>query len=329
MKIVVTGGAGFIGSHVVDRYIAAGHEVVVIDDLSSGHRQNLHPAATLYELDIREPAIAQVFEAERPDVLNHHAAQIDVRRSVKEPQFDADVNIIGSLNLLDAARTYDVQKVIYISTGGAVYGEPEYLPCDEEHPINPICEYGASKHAVEHYLYMYKHNYGLDYTILRYPNVYGPRQDPHGEAGVVAIFIGQMLTDGQVTINGSGDQERDFVYVKDCAQANLLALEHGSGGIYNLGEGRGTSVNEVFTKLKSLTGYQRIPVHGPPKTGETFRIYLDATRARQSLGWRPETSLETGLAKTVAYFREYLDVPFENALSPLSDAERGEGEPKR
>lgn len=305
MKVLVTGGAGFIGSHVVDAYLEQGHPVVIVDDLSTGRESNLNPAAVFYKMDIRDPALAQVFEAERPEVVNHHAAQMDVRRSIIEPIFDADVNVLGSINLLECARRYGVRRIVYISTGGAVYGEPVYLPCDEAHPIQPICPYGASKHTVEHYLYMYHQNYGLEYVVLRYPNVYGPRQDPHGEAGVVAIFTGQMLADQQVVINGDGEQERDFVYVGDCARANLLALQnHNVSGIYNLGSGVGTTVNQIFALLKELTGYSRDAVHGPPKLGETRRIYLDASKARRELGWKPEVDLRQGLEKTVEYFRQ-------------------------
>jgi UDP-glucose 4-epimerase len=304
MKILVTGGAGFIASHVVDLYIQNGHEVVVVDDLSTGHARNINPAARFYQLDIRNPQIAEVFERERPDVVNHHAAQMNVRRSVAEPLFDADVNILGSLNLIECAKRFGVERFIYISTGGAVYGEPEYLPCDEKHPVNPICQYGASKHTVEHYLYMYHLNYGLKYTVLRYPNVYGPRQDPHGEAGVVAIFTGQMLADEQVVINGDGEQVRDFVYVADCARANLIALTRANGsGIYNLGFGRGTSVNEIFSALKQITGYHQMPVHGPAKVGETRQIFLNAGKARQDLDWAPTVTLEDGLAQTAAFFQ--------------------------
>jgi UDP-glucose 4-epimerase len=305
VNILVTGGAGFIGSHVVDLYLENGHRVVVVDDLSTGHRGNLNPRAVFYEADIRSPELASIFELEKPEVVNHHAAQMDVRRSVAEPLFDADVNILGSVNLLECARRTGVRKIVYISSGGAVYGEPEYLPCDEAHPVNPICQYGASKHTVEHYLFLYRALYGFDYTVLRYPNVYGPRQDPHGEAGVVAIFTGQMLADQPVTINGDGEQVRDFVYVGDCAEANLQALQHGNGaGTYNLGTGSGQSVNEVFHHLKSITGYRREAVHGPAKLGETRRIYLDASRATGELGWRPNTALEDGLRATVRYFRE-------------------------
>ena len=304
MKVLVTGGAGFIGSHVVDHYIANEYEVVVVDDLSTGREANLNPAATFFKMDIRSPEMEELFKRERPDFINHHAAQMDVRRSVIDPLFDADVNIRGSINLLECARQTGVKRFIYISTGGAVYGEPEYLPCDESHPINPICPYGASKHTVEHYLYMYQSNYGLDYTVLRYPNVYGPRQDPHGEAGVVAIFTGLMLADEPVTINGDGEQVRDFVYVGDCARANVLALTKASrSGIYNLGYGKGTSVNEISDHLKRITGYQQEALHGPAKLGETRRIYLDASKARRELGWTPNVDLDEGLTLTVDYFR--------------------------
>jgi UDP-glucose 4-epimerase len=305
MKIMVTGGAGFIGSHVVDTFVNNGHEVIVIDDLSTGRRSNLNPAAKFYQVDIRSPELAEVFEKERPQIVDHHAAQMDVRRSVDDPLFDADVNVLGSIKLIELARQYDVERFIYISTGGAVYGEPEYLPCDEAHPINPICPYGASKHTVEHYLFMYEELYGLDYVVLRYPNVYGPRQDPHGEAGVVAIFCGQMLNEAPVMINGDGKQERDFVYVGDCAQANILALTtENSNTIFNLGYGKGTNINEIYEKLKDITGYKLTAEHGPAKTGETRRIYLEAIKADQYLDWKPTIGLEAGLRETVEYFRQ-------------------------
>jgi len=303
-KVLVTGGAGFIGSHVVDLFVAQGYEVVIVDDLSTGRASNLNPAAKFYQMDIRSPQLREVFEAEKPDYVSHHAAQMDVRRSVAEPLFDADINILGSINLLEIAKYFQVKRFIYISTGGAVYGEPERLPCDESHPINPICQYGASKHTVEHYLYMYHVNYGLKYTVLRYPNVFGPRQDPHGEAGVVAIFTGKMLAGEPVTINGDGDQTRDFVYVGDCAHANLLALsiDH-EPGIYNLGWGRPTSINEITSVLVNVTGYKLPVQHGPAKLGETRHIYLDASKVKNDLGWAPTVTLEEGLEKTVAYFR--------------------------
>lgn len=305
MKILVTGGAGFIGSHVVDTFLAAGHEVVVVDDLSTGRLSNLNPGAKFFQVDIRSPQVEDIFMEERPDIVDHHAAQMDVRRSVDNPLFDADVNVLGSIKLIELARKTDVKRFIYISTGGAVYGEPDYLPCDEDHPVNPICPYGASKHTVEHYLYMYQDMYGLDYVVLRYPNVYGPRQDPHGEAGVVAIFTGQMINGDQVVINGDGEQVRDFVYVEDCARANLVVLEaKHTNTIYNLGFGKGTSINEVYSKLRKITDYQLNAKYGPEKTGETRRIYLDASRAQDELGWVPKVGLEQGLEKTVEYFRK-------------------------
>lgn len=305
MKILVTGGAGFIGSHVVDMFIENGHEVVVVDDLSTGRRSNINPEATFYQVDIRSPQLAEIFEKEKPQVVDHHAAQIDVRHSVKDPLFDADVNVLGSIKLIELARKFNLERFIYISTGGAVYGEPEYLPCDEAHPINPICPYGASKHTVEHYLYMYQELYDLDYVVLRYPNVYGPRQDPHGEAGVVAIFSGQMLRGDPVVINGDGEQERDFVYVRDCARANLLALTtENSNTIFNLGYGKGTTINEVYTHIKNITGYEFSAKHGPAKVGETRRIFLEASKAGKELAWHPTVGLEAGLGETVEYFRQ-------------------------
>jgi UDP-glucose 4-epimerase len=299
MKVLVTGGAGFIGSHVVDTLLGNNFKVVVVDDLSTGHEYNLNTAATFYKVDIRSPQMAEIFKKERPDFVDHHAAQMDVRKSVADPLFDADVNVRGSINLIECARQYGVKHFVYISTGGAVYGEPVYLPCDEDHPINPICPYGASKHTVEHYLYMYHINYDLNYTVLRYPNVYGPRQDPHGEAGVVAIFTGKMLKGEQCVINGDGENTRDYVYVGDCAQGNLLALtvEHKSG-IYNLGSGIPTSVNQIFQTLKKITGYPLPEMNGPAKLGETRYIYLKADKAQRELGWQPTVNLEIGLKRT-------------------------------
>jgi len=303
-KILVTGGAGFIGSHVVDLFVAQGYEVVIVDDLSTGRASNLNPAAKFYQVDIRSPQLWEVFEAEKPDYVSHHAAQMDVRRSVAQPLFDADINILGSINLIETAKDFNVKRFIYISTGGAVYGEPESLPCDESHPVNPICQYGASKHTVEHYLYMYHVNYGLKYTVLRYPNVFGPRQDPHGEAGVVAIFTGKMLAGEAVMINGDGNQTRDFVYVGDCAKANHLALtvDH-QPGIYNLGWGRPTSINEICSVLVNITGYTLPIEYGAAKVGETRHIYLDASKIKKDLGWEPTITLEQGLEKTVDYFK--------------------------
>jgi len=304
VKILITGGAGFIGSHAVDLYIAQGHEVVVVDDLSTGRKANLNPAAHFYKCDIRDPQVEDIIRREQPQVINHHAAQMDVRYSVTHPLFDADVNVLGSLHLIELARQHGVKRFIYISSGGAAYGEPEYLPCDEAHPVNPICPYGTSKHTVEHYLYLYEKNFGLPYIVLRYPNVYGPRQNPAGEAGVIAIFTGKLLSGETAVINGDGEQLRDYVYVGDCASANLLALDSSRpSGIYNIGSGKGTSVNELFALVKQLTGSRQLPVHGPAKLGETRHIYLDAGKAIRDLGWRQHVSLEQGLEQTVAYIR--------------------------
>jgi UDP-glucose 4-epimerase len=304
MRILVTGGAGFIGSHVVDANIAAGHDVAVVDDLSTGQREHVHSGARFYPLDIRDPHLDEVFAKERPEVVSHQAARANVRESLQQPLLYAEVNVVGSLNVLECCRRHGVRKLIYASTGGAVYGEPQVLPVSEEHPIKPLDPYGASKHHVEHYLFVYQANFGITYTALRYPNVYGPRQDPYGEAGVVAIFAGQMLKGGQPVINGNGEQERDFLSVSDVVQANLLALEQGDGGIYNIGSGIGTSVNSIFEVLAKLTGYNGPVVHGPPKQGEVFKVYLDATRAQKELGWAPRITLEEGLARTVAWFQE-------------------------
>jgi UDP-glucose 4-epimerase len=310
MKILVTGGAGFIGSHVVDLFIQEGHEVVVVDNLSTGRLSNLNPQAKFYQLDIRSPEMERVFEQERPDVVDHHAAQMDVRRSVADPVYDADINIIGGLNMLNLSVKYGVRKFIHISSGGAVYGEPVYLPCDEKHPVQPLCPYGATKYMLELYLFMYKETHGLDYAVIRYPNVYGPRQDPNGEAGVVAIFTGQMLKNKPLIVYGTGEQVRDYVFVEDCARANLLLLENGSGRVYNLGYGIGTTVNQIYQGLKAITGYPLDADYGPARPGETFQIYLDALRAKEEIGWEPTVPLDEGLRKTVAFFQEMeLKVP--------------------
>lgn len=303
---LVTGGAGFIGSHVVDLLIENGYPVVVVDNLSTGHVDNVHRLAKFYEVDIRSASLTDVFAAERPGFVVHLAAQVSVNHSVAEPIEDADLNILGTLNLLQECVRSGVRKMVYISTGGALYGEPQYLPCDEAHPIHPLSPYGASKHTVEHYLYLYRHNYGLDATTLRLANVYGPRQDPLGEAGVVAIFTYQMLRDEQAVIYGNGEQERDFCYVGDCARAAVLALSRGSGEAYNIGSGEGTTINRLFAVMKSLTGYTREAQYDPPRTGDVFRSYLDARKAHDELGWQPTVGLEEGLTRTIAHFRGVL-----------------------
>jgi UDP-glucose 4-epimerase len=303
MRVLVTGGAGFIGSHVVDALVDAGHHVAIVDDLSTGKRANLNPKATFYQADIRdENALETIFAQEQPEAVCHQAALANVREAMAQPVRYASVNVLGSLTLLEMCRQHGVQRFVYASTGGAVYGEPQSLPVNEEHPINPLDPYGASKHHVEHYLYLYRHNYGLRYTVLRYANVYGPRQDPYGEAGVVAIFTNKMLAGETPTINGTGEQERDFVYVGDVARANLLALT-GAEGIFNIGTGVGTTVNQVYQGLRAATGYQG-PVHyGPAKAGEVYRIYLDVRKAARELGWTPQVTWDEGLRRTVASFR--------------------------
>lgn len=299
MRVLVTGGAGFIGSHVADRLLAEGHQVAIVDNLSTGHRSNIPGEATFYKADIRDAALMNIFEDFRPEAVCHHAAQMSVRVSLQKPRFDASVNVEGSINLLECARAAGTAKIIYASTGGALYGEPEYLPCDEQHPVNPLSHYGISKHSVEHYLYLYSVLYGLDFTVLRYPNVYGPRQDKDGEAGVVAIFAGKMLNGQPVTIYGDGHQQRDFVHVQDVARSNVLALTRGSGAIVNLGSNRGTSVLDIFHGLAGIIDYQLDPQFEPARLGEVYRIYLTGERALAELGWQPEVSLEDGLRDTV------------------------------
>jgi UDP-glucose 4-epimerase len=305
MKILVSGGAGFIGSHITDAYVAAGHEVVIVDDLSTGHERNLNPRARFARVDIRDrTAVTDLIARERPEVLNHHAAQMDVRRSVADPVFDAQVNLVGLLTLLEAGRQHGLRHVVFASSGGTVYGENQRVPAREGDPTEPVSPYGVAKLSTEHYLHYYSHMYGIRHVALRYGNVYGPRQDPHGEAGVIAIFIGQLLRDEQPTINGPGTQTRDYVYVGDVARANVLALQGDFRGALNIGAGIETDVNRLFALLCAATGVHKPERHGPAKPGEQSRSVLDAGQARAVLGWQPEVSLAEGLARTVAYFRE-------------------------
>lgn len=303
MKILVTGGAGFIGSHLVEALIERGDEVVVVDNLSTGCRENVNPQTELYELSVGDLGLADIFERERPDIVSHHAAQIDLRRSVAEPLFDAQENILGSLNVIVNSVRYGVRNFIYASSGGAVYGEPQYLPVDENHPINPTSQYGVSKHTVEHYLHSYALQYGLNYVVLRYPNVYGPRQNPLGEAGVVAIFARQMMGGERPTIFGSGDKTRDYTHVSDVVSANLLAIEQGKNAICNIGTGVETSDQEIFDALAAALGYDSPPLYTSVRPGEIQRICLDWSKAERELGWRPQLLLKEGIAKTVAYFK--------------------------
>jgi UDP-glucose 4-epimerase len=305
-RFIVTGGAGFIGSHVVDRLVDDGHHVAIVDDLSTGSLNNINPKATFYQTDIRSKELDAIFEKEKPDFVNHHAAQMDVRRSVREPMFDADVNILGSINVIECSLRHKVNKIVYSSTGGAVYGEPDYLPVDEEHPIRPLCQYGISKHTVEHYLFLYGQTYGTRYAVLRYPNVYGPRQNPRGEAGVNAIFIGKMLRGEAPRIFGDGEQLRDYVYVGDIVEANISALDLGDGQIYNIGSGIGTSVNQIYQKLQRILNFSAPPIYAEPRTGEIYKVYLDGSKARRELHWVARVGFDEGLRKTVESFRSHL-----------------------
>ncbi len=306
MRIVVTGGAGFIGSHIVDAYIEAGHDVAVIDNLSSGSQANINPKARLYKLDIRSPEVELVFAKEKPDVLNHHAAQIDVRSSVLDPSYDAQVNVVGMLSLLQLCVKHGARKVIFASSGGAIYGEPGVLPADESTPLDPLAPYGAAKVAGEYYLSCFHALHGLDYTALRYGNIYGPRQDPHGEAGVIAIFARAMLAGGGVKIFGSGEQLRDYVFVGDVVRANVLSLTKGDNQRINIGTAIGTSVNELFERLKAITGYQQDALYCPARHGELEKTYLTNTRAQEELGWVPEVDIQHGLQRTAEFFRQQL-----------------------
>ncbi len=304
----MTGGAGFIGSHVVDAYIAAGHEIAVLDDFSTGREANLNPAAQVHKLDLRDqPGVDKAIASFRPEIVNHHAAQAEVPKSVADPTYDAQVNIIGGLNLLKACIDHGVKKVIFISSGGALYGEPDVIPCDEDHPVRPLSPYGTSKFCFEQYLGTFKRTFRLDSTVLRYANIYGPRQDFFAEEGrVIAIFASRMLAGKPVTVDGDGEQSRDMLHVGDAATANLAALERGSGGTFHISSGVAVSINDLYRKLALLTGYTLFPHYGPARKGDVYRIALDNSRALRDLGWEPRVDLEEGLSLTVDYFREQI-----------------------
>ncbi len=304
LKIILTGGAGFIGSHLAEAFTAAGHRVIVLDDLSSGRRENLPAGTELHALDVRSPEAAELVAASDADVLVHHAAQMEVRRSVEEPAFDADVNILGTLNLLEAARRGHVKQVIFASTGGAVYGEQERFPAGEGHPTRPLSPYGVAKLAVERYLFVYHAAYGLDAVCLRYANVYGERQSPHGEAGVVAIFLNRFLAGQAPVIHGDGLQTRDYVHVSDVVRANLAALGRPGFAIYNVGTGRETTVVELADRLRQAVGSDLVPGHGPPKMGEQRRSVVDPSLIQRELGLPAPLPLAEGLARTAEWFRE-------------------------
>ena len=306
MKILVTGAAGFIASHVADGYLNAGHEVVILDDLSRGTKRNVNSKARFYQCDVRNrEAVEGVFLSEKPAVVNHHAAQMDVRRGVREPHFDAQVNILGSLNVIESAVAHGARRFIYAATAGAGYGEPKQIPVPEDYPINPITPYGISKHTVEHYLFTFQFLYGLQYVVLRYGNVYGPRQSSQGEAGVFAIFSEQMLSGIQPVIYGDGQKVRDYVFVSDVVRANVAALANGTNEIFNIGSGVATKDFEIFEQVRNLLGKAEVqPQYVPRRPGEIDRISLDISKAARLLDWAPQMPLAEGAQRTVRYFQD-------------------------
>ncbi len=307
MRILVTGGAGFIGSHTVDALVASGAgEVSVLDDFSTGKRKQVNAKAALYQTDLRDAAaVASAVEQARPEIIFHLAAQMDVRRSVADPAFDAQVNLVGFLNLIESARRHGLRRVIFSSTGGAIYGEQDEFPCSEDHPLRPVSPYGVAKLATEAYLFFYKVEYGIDYLALRFGNVYGPRQDPHGEAGVVAIFCGRILDGKPVTIYGDGTQTRDYVYVGDVVRAVVAAAKSSASGIaLNIGTGIETNVNDLYSTLAGIADFPTRAEHAAARPGEQKRSVISPARAEQELGWRPERKLADGLEETFKYFKQ-------------------------
>ncbi|MGD1147468.1 MAG: NAD-dependent epimerase/dehydratase family protein [Thermoanaerobaculaceae bacterium] len=300
--VCVTGGAGFIGSHVADALLAQGHRVLIVDDLSSGRKENIPAAAEFHQLDIRSPEAASLVRDTGVEVLVHHAAQMDVRRSVADPVHDASVNVVGTLNLVEAGRRGSLKQVVFASTGGAMYGEQEHFPADEGHPTRPLSPYGVAKLSVERYLYFFHAEYGIDAVALRYANVYGPRQNPHGEAGVVAIFLDRLLSSKEAVINGDGLQTRDYVYVEDIVAANLAALGRPGFSTYNVGTGRETTVVDLYRILADAVGIARPATHGPAKAGEQRRSVITSDLLARDLGLRPRVRLEDGLRRTAAWF---------------------------
>ncbi len=302
MKIAVSGGAGFIASHIVDAYIEAGHEVTLIDDFSSGFDRNINPKARVVRADIRDNLVHSLFESERFDVLNHHAAQIDLRFSVREPKIDAMTNVIGSLNLFEAALHTGVKKVIFASSAGTVYGHQTVASVDEEHRLAPVAPYGVAKLSVENYLYALQQSYALDYAVLRYSNVYGPRQNPHGEAGVIAIFLEKMLSGKLAVINGDGLQTRDYVFIDDVVRANVAALETSLPTLcVNISSGVESSVVDIVNELRRAAQVDFAVSHGPAASGEQRRGCYSPLLASKLLDWQPRVSLREGIAQTVAY----------------------------
>lgn len=303
-KVLVTGGAGFIGSHLVNGLLDNGYSVAVVDDLSSGQLRNLDHRATFYHAPINDQRVKQIIQREGPEIIFHLAAQSSVRQSTLDPVADADSNVLGTIRLLDAAASEGVEKIVFSSTGGAIYGNPDTVPCNEDTPVNPLTPYALSKYVSELYLELFYRTYGLQYTILRYANVYGPGQDPNGEAGVIAIFAGLMLRGRSPNIYGDGEQERDFVYVSDIVEANLAAMYRGDGRIYNIGAGEPVTINRIYSLLQECTEFRQEPVYRPRRAGDVLKIALDYSRATGELGWEPKTPLEEGLRHSVDYVRE-------------------------
>ena len=301
--VLITGGAGFIGSHLADAFVERGDRVTVIDNLSGGDRRNLNPHGEFHQLDIRDAAAGDLIRSIKPDVISHHAAQMDVRKSVEDPANDADVNVVGTLRLLEAAADAGVKRVVFASTGGAIYGEPVEGLQDESHPTAPLSPYGCAKLAVEHYLHYFRVVRSLSSVALRYANVYGPRQNAHGEAGVVAIFAGRLLAGQPIVINGSGMQTRDFVYVGDVVAANLAASDGDWQGEYNVGTGVETSINALYDALAAIAGVATAASHGEAKAGEQMRSVLDSSRLRTLAGLPEPATLRDGLAATLEWFR--------------------------
>lgn len=301
MTVLVTGGAGFIASHITDILVESGYETIVVDNLSTGNRSNVNRRCIFYEEDITSPNLKRIFETHQPEYVIHHAAQIDVQKSLNDPVYDAKTNIEGSINLLECCRKYSVRKIIYASSA-AVYGEPKYLGIDELHPVNPLSFYGISKHTPEHYIGVYHELYGLEYTILRYANVYGIRQDPKGEGGVVSIFLDKLLKNETPLIYGDGKQTRDFIYVKDIAKANLCAIENGRNEILNIGTGKPTSVIELFECMANLLRSPVKPVYGEKRKGDILHSYFNVDKANRILNWKASWSFDKGLKETVEYY---------------------------
>ncbi len=302
MNILVTGGAGFIGSHITDRYLQEGHRVVVLDNLSSGKRQQVPPQAVFYKMDLMDPEVERIFEKEAIEVINHHAAQISVTQAVKEPDFDANINIVGTLKLLNRAVGHGVKKFIFASTGGALYGNQEQYPAPEDHPCRPMSPYGISKWTVEQYLRFFQASYPIAAVIFRYSNVYGPRQDPHGEAGVIAIFSQKLIQGQSPVIFGDGKQTRDFISVFDVVVANVIALDSSCQGTFNISTGQETSVNHLTGILTGISGKDIATQYAPPRSGEVQRSSVDSRKFQEKFQWQPSRTLEQGLSETFEYF---------------------------